>query len=137
MAALDAVVVDGAIYDAFDAAWTPATPIGYPDADFAPPDSGAWAEVSVLWGDAEWSTQGGRNEIVGTVVVQLFDEPGGGYGRIKGHAAVARSIFNRATIGGAIFSVPSAPVRIDARPEDRKPAIQINVTAPFVIEETV
>lgn len=104
----------------------------------ADPSLEMWARLTVLMGDAFELTIGnagaGQNEIAGVVMLNFFGRPNLGEGALTALADDARDIFNRVDVGSNVhFEAPSGPTRGPGRDG----WMQIDVTAPFTVDETI
>lgn len=107
-------------------------------AGFEPPDGETWMRVNVLWGDgfeetmSDGTARGHR--VHGVVDVQLFGLLGEGYGALFALADTVRDRLNGASLTGGIeFEAASGPRRIP----NRDSWLEVNVTVPFSVAETV
>jgi len=135
---LDAVraVIEARLADnitSVDAAWTAADNVAWPGVDFDPPSQ--WARPAILWGDGFLETHGasGTNTVVGVLVVSLFARPGSGLGALYGWADTVRDLYDRYTGTGVEFLAASGPRQVNT---DDTRWLQVNVSIPFVAEET-
>lgn len=124
-----------AIEKAINDGWTPDAPLAWEGVKFDPP-SGPWLRISIRWGDGFERTIGPAGEAstttVGLVIAQVFGRPGKGKKEIEDLADMFSGLVTRKVIGPARFGAPSGPV--DAGTDERG-WMQVNVTAPFEIEE--
>ncbi len=109
------------------------TIIVWPNTPTDPPDTGAWIQPSIIWGDGFMTTKNGRNQIVGVVSINIFAPAGSGTGTLHSTADSVRDMANRVEVTGVRFGAPSGPRIVPS--EGRW--IQANVSVPFSVEEVV
>ena len=100
--------IDGRIKTLWEAGQN--TPIAWENVNFQPPDTGAWIQPRVIWGETFLQTKNGRNTITGIVQVNVFvpkDTPGTG---LMGTTCDnVRDMLNRVEVSGVRFGTPSGP----------------------------
>ncbi len=116
-----------------DAGWAAGTNVAWHGVDFSPPTE--WVRPTLIWGDGqlESMSSSGVNTIDGVFVMQFFARPGSGLGTLYGWADNARDLFDRVTVGSVEMLAAGGPVRVN---EDDTEWLQVNVTVPFIYEET-
>ena len=114
--------------------WSANTNVAWPGVDYDP--ASEWIRPTIIWNDGELETMssGGTNVISGILVLSLFDRPGSGYGVLNGYADKARDLFDRASPGSSVeFLAASGPRQVN---QTDTRWLQINISVPFLLEET-
>lgn len=110
------------------------TTIVWPDVATPPPESGAYIEPDIIWGDGFISTKNGRNEIVGLIAVNVYAPTGSGAGTAYATADAVRDMLNRVEVAGVRFQAPSGPRPI---PSAGSRWTQYQISVGFTVEEVV
>lgn len=106
-------IAQAAVFTAFADAWASRTPIAWPNAPFTPPAK-VWVKVDLTWADGVPSTMGPvaarRNSIAGLLTVGVYGPRDVGGKGVMDVADDVRDVFNRLTVDGVRFDVPSGPL---------------------------
>jgi len=123
----------------FDTAWASAGPVKYDNVAVPgtfPPASGPWARLVIRHGDRARAAIGGaagnrRFRSTGTLIVQIFQDPGAGLSGATDLGTIVRDAFEGVTsVGGVEFR----EVSVNEIGEDGD-HFQTNVTAFFEYDE--
>lgn len=130
-----------AIRDRFKTQWeasfSPAPAVQYPNVEFEVPNLDAWARLNIVQAGSQWASMGdpGNNveRNVGQVTVQIFTPSGEGEGLALEYADVVRGIFRdwRNAPSGLRFLVPPYARQIGVSGK----WYQVNVVAPFEFDD--
>lgn len=114
--------------------WT-TTDIAWQGVEYEP-DEDPYVEAAILWGDgfAYDRASSGRAQLTGVLNLNLFARPGTGLGTLYGYADTLRDLFTEVTVDAVRFTVPSGPREVTGNSTDR---VQVNVSCPFTVEDTV
>jgi hypothetical protein len=110
------------------------TTIAWPNQPTSPPATGTWIQPTILWGDGFIQTKNGRNTIAGLLNINVYGEPGKGWGPVSQTGDSVRDLVNRVEVSGVRFGAPSGPRPV---PSPDLKWVQANVRIPFTVDEVV
>jgi hypothetical protein len=121
------------LYGQINTLWAGRTQVAWPNAAFVPPTDEPWIEVSIAWGDGIAASMAptNRNTLVGVLFINCYCVEDEGQGELMAIVDAARDLFNRASVAGCRFDVPSAPKPVAGMYN------QVSVSIAFTVDETV